>query len=579
KKSLREAFEIRKQIFERRSEFLNRMLWATGDNAREGYVRLHRDELNNYLAMVSRQDPDTAGREALEVALARKGLLLKITAEMRQVVRMAKNPQLEVISRRLTATRKQLAALTLSGPTAETKDNHLKVLNELQESVDKLQLDLGRSSQRFRRSVAKVGVDQLVEHLPEDAALVDFLVYAERGRNRLLAGVLRKENGKGVFTMVPFRTDMDEIQKVIVDYRTKIQEENVDEDELIKMGQETHDVVWLPLKQALDGRKVVYVVPDGMLNILPFSALIDEESAYLAKSMDIHILTSSRDLLPSETPSATGGVLILAGPDYDSDKVVDRQVIKEIEGKRSASSSEVRDGLRAFSQGMRGLRFDPLPGAEKEGKLIVGQVEERKKANRIFLKFDAQEKVVQSIAQPPEVLHIATHGFFLKADDNLRKRLMKLQRGGDLQLPPPGDNPLLRSGLAFAGINGNAGFLGEIDTNNDGVLTALEVLALDLTGTRLTVLSACETGLGEIHEGEGVYGLRRSFQEAGSEAVIASLWEVSDAGTQALMTGLYKGLMAGKTPHDALREARQELMDSKEWGYPYIWSAFMLVGK
>ncbi|MBF0445117.1 MAG: CHAT domain-containing protein, partial [Magnetococcales bacterium] len=212
-------------------------------------------------------------------------------------------------------------------------------------------------------------------------------------------------------------------------------------------------------------------------------------------------------------------------------------------------------------------------------KLIMKQVSNKSKINQIFINMDAQEVVVQSVKNPPEILHIATHGFFLKPDDSLRKRLLKLARGAALQMPPPGDNPLLRSGLAFAGINGNAQFLGEIDTDNDGVLTALEVLALDLSGTQLAVLSACETGLGEIHEGEGVYGLRRSFQEAGVESVIASLWEVSDAGTQALMTGLYGRLNEGKTPHVALREARIEMMDSGQWSYPYVWSAFMLVGK
>ena len=145
-------------------------------------------------------------------------------------------------------------------------------------------------------------------------------------------------------------------------------------------------------------------------------------------------------------------------------------------------------------------------------------------------------------------------------------------------MPPPGDNPLLRSGLAFAGINANAPVLGEIDTDNDGVLTALEVLGLDLSGTRLAILSACETGLGEIHEGEGVYGLRRAFQEAGAQSVISSLWEVSDAGTQTLMAALYKRLMAGVAPHQALRETQLEMLRNPQWSAPYIWSAFYMVG-
>ena len=109
----------------------------------------------------------------------------------------------------------------------------------------------------------------------------------------------------------------------------------------------------------------------------------------------------------------------------------------------------------------------------------------------------------------------------------------------------------MRAGLAFTGLNANAPLLGEIDTDNDGVLTAMEVLNLDLAGTQLVVLSACETGLGEIHEGEGVYGLRRSFQEAGVSNVVNSFWEVSDAGTQLLMTKFYAKFLGGKIfgPH------------------------------
>ena len=151
------------------------------------------------------------------------------------------------------------------------------------------------------------------------------------------------------------------------------------------------------------------------------------------------------------------------------------------------------------------------------------------------VKGDAQEKTLHELAEPPEFLHIATHGFFLKADDNLRKRLLSLQRGSDVQLPPPGDNPLLRAGLAFAGINANAGVLGEIDPENDGVLTALDVLS-------------------------------------------NSLWEVSDAGTQTLMTAVYKRLLAGEAPHKALRDSQIEMMTKAEWSAPYIWSAFFMVG-
>jgi CHAT domain-containing protein len=255
--------------------------------------------------------------------------------------------------------------------------------------------------------------------------------------------------------------------------------------------------------------------------------------------------------------------------------VVSSEQLALAAGRRSAA---IQLGLRGSASGLRGLNFDPLPGAEKEGRLITEEVAESQKASEVYFKNEAQEIVLADLASPPEILHVATHGFFLKADDTLRKRLLKLQRGAELQVPPPGDNPLLRAGLAFAGINTNAQFLGDIEIVNDGVLTALEVLGLNLTGTRLVVLSACETGLGEIHEGEGVYGLRRSFQEAGVAEVISSLWAVSDRGTQALMAEFYQKVLAGQPAREALRETQLELMDSPEWGYPYVWSAFMIVG-
>jgi CHAT domain-containing protein len=265
---------------------------------------------------------------------------------------------------------------------------------------------------------------------------------------------------------------------------------------------------------------------------------------------------------------------MFAGPDYDSSEVINTSLINDLTEQPVSTSLTVRGA----GSGLRGLRFVPLPGAEKEGQIIVDKVMGSNIPIDSFTKAAAQEQVINQLTETPSILHIASHGFFLRANENLKKRLLKLQRGSELQIPPPGDNPLLRAGLAFAGVNTNAPFLGRIDTQNDGILTALEVLDLRLSGTKLVVLSACETGLGEIHEGEGVYGLRRAFQEAGVAEIVSSLWEVSDAGTQALMTGLYDKMITGTAPRDALRQVQLELIDSSEWSYPYVWSAFMMVG-
>ncbi|CUW40117.1 conserved protein of unknown function(containing CHAT domain,876-1217) [Magnetospirillum sp. XM-1] len=571
---LKSAFATRQTTFKRRTEFLNRVLYVTGDNAREGYVRLHAPELAAYVALLAKLDEPTAGKALMEISLNRKGLLLKVASEIQQVTRLSRDPELSKLTEELAEVRKRLAALTLSGPTEETKDNHVEVINGLEEKINDLQGALGRSSTRFQHSVAAIALDDLVKALPAESVVVDFFIYGEDGSQKLVAATLRKEGDNPVYGLVKYDS-LKTIDDAIVKYRTDIQNEEIEMDDLLDVGQQVHKLVWQPLERALGGRKKVYVIPDGMLNIAPISALVEPNRKYLIERIDLHVLNSSRDLLPSSIPAAKGGYLINAGPDYNTEEVTGKATLEKARSR--SAGNDVQSAVRGMS-GMRGLKFDPLPGAEKEGQLIVKTVESQGKPTNIYSKAAAQEKVLREMNEPPEVLHIATHGFFLKADDTLRKRLLKLQRSSDFQFPPPGDNPLLRAGLAFAGINSNAQVLGDIDTDNDGVLTALEVLGLDLTGTRLAILSACETGLGEVHEGEGVYGLRRSFQEAGAQSVVSSLWEVSDAGTQTLMAALYKRLLAGKTPHDALREAQLEMLRNSQWSMPYIWSAFFMVG-
>lgn len=572
---LSDALALREEGFQRRSKFLDTMLWVTGENAREGYIRLHRPEFSDYISLLGKIDSPDRGQKIIDASIQRKGLLLKVTSEIQQIATLSKDPALRSIALELESSRKELAARTLSGPTAETKDNHVEVLYNLEQQVNELQGQLGRESVRFRTSIAQVNAAALEGVLPENNALVDFLAYEEDGEAKLVAGVAVKEAGGQVrYELVSFE-DRSAIEEIIIEYRTIIQDDTADEDEQLEIGMLAYELIWQPIQAAIGGSEYVYLIPDGTLNILPFNALVTDEEEYLIQALDVHTLTSARDLLPSEYRLADGQYVILAGPDYDSADVVSEEELNIAKGKRS---SALQVGLRGAGTGLRGLSFAPLPGAEEEGRIIVDQVIEKNVAREVFFGRQAEEQVLSNMKEPPRILHIATHGFFLEADDNLRKRLLKLQRGGELQVPPPGDNPLLRAGLAFAGINTNAQFLGDIDTVNDGVLTALEVLSLNLSGTRLVVLSACETGLGEIHEGEGVYGLRRAFQEAGVAEVISSLWEVSDAGTQALMTDFYDRLLGGQPAREALRDSQLALIDSPEWGYPYVWSAFMMVG-
>jgi hypothetical protein len=176
------------------------------------------------------------------------------------------------------------------------------------------------------------------------------------------------------------------------------------------------------------------------------------------------------------------------------------------------------------------------------------------------------------------LLHIATHGFFL-AD---QQQPPPLTRGGSLPpsgasstlFPPPamGENPLLRSGLALAGANQRD------EGAEDGFLTALEMAGLDLSGTQLVVLSACDTGLGTVSNGEGVYGLRRAVVMAGAEAQLTSLWKVSDEVTRKLMESYYRRLIAGEGRAQALRAVQLEMLADTWLRYPYYWASFVPIG-
>ncbi len=568
------AIELRSEGLARRSVFLDRMLWVTGENAREGYIRVHRPELDEYLRLLVSSDDPLRGKKAIEASLQRKGLLLKITSEIEQISQLSEDPKLASLAASLESARKDLASLTLSGPTPETQGRHAEALYELEQRVNELQGELGRASVRYRSSIAGTSADLLEQVVPDNTAFVDFLMYDDNGSARALAGIITNDEGELEYDLVAF-PDRAQIEDIVIEYREIIQDDLADEDEVLEIGQLAHELVWLPIEEALGGLDYVYLIPDGVLNILPFNALMNEDEAYLIQTTDVHILTSGRDLLPNDYELRDGEYVILAGPDYNSDSVAGEAVLAAAEGRRSTA---LQLGIRGAGSGLRGLNFAPLPGAEQEGRIITDKVAASDAQSAVFFGEQAQEQVLAAINEAPEILHMATHGFFLEADDTLRKRLLKMQRSAEVQVPPPGDNPLLRSGLAFAGINTNAQFLGDIDTVNDGVLTALEVLGLNLSGTRLVVLSACETGLGEIHEGEGVYGLRRSFQEAGVAEVVSSLWEVSDAGTQALMTDFYGRIIDGVPAREALRDTQLAMLDSPEWGYPYIWSAFMIVG-
>jgi CHAT domain-containing protein len=181
----------------------------------------------------------------------------------------------------------------------------------------------------------------------------------------------------------------------------------------------------------------------------------------------------------------------------------------------------------------------------------------------------------------PRILHIATHGFFLeniKVPDGTGKTgRVQFSESGKAGLTNV-ENPLARSGLALTYANQGISGVNQAD-GSDGILTAMEVLNLQLEGTELVTLSACNTGVGEISVGEGVYSLNRAFQEAGAKAVLSTLWSISDEGTNHFMQKFYHRFLNNQPPQQALQETQDELKDSKKWQDPFFWAPIVMMGQ
>jgi CHAT domain-containing protein len=212
-----------------------------------------------------------------------------------------------------------------------------------------------------------------------------------------------------------------------------------------------------------------------------------------------------------------------------------------------------------------------LPGSAEEVSTIQQLFHEYKLAGNSFMELYASEENLKALSgNSPQILHIATHGFFLP-EPNKAKNDKVLNQTNAYTLA---DDPLLRTGLILAG--GNYAWSGKtpVEGVEDGIATAYEISQLNLSNTELVVLSACETALGDVKGSEGVFGLQRAFKMAGVKKMLVSLWKIPDKETAELMTSFYTYWMKGKTINDAFTQAQADMR--KKYS-PFYWAAFVLV--
>jgi CHAT domain-containing protein len=558
-----EAVRYLARGLEIQEQHLDDNLVFLADAQRQAYVATISGSTDQALSLnLQSTTTSDATQLALATLLHRKGRIQDAGTSSWQRLRQNLSASDQVTFDEFTALRQELARLTFNPPVQLSPVQYRAELNRLETAANQLERQLARRSAAFRAETQPVDIATVQAQLPADGVLVEYVRYrpfdatnasAPWGAPRYAVYLLFPDGDIEAVDLGAAAEIDTTIQAFSLRLRDITQSPSV-------AARALSEQIFDPLQPYLTGREHLLISPDSQLNRIPFEALRTTDNRYLIQDYQISYLNSGRDLLkfdvtePSQQPA-----VIVANPDYE---VADTSI--QIASTRSSQRSV------ELSQ----LEFGPLPGTAAEAEAIHPLL-----PNAVVLTESAATENAIKQVQAPEILHIATHGFFL---ENVARPEVDNSRGvavvaGDSPVTRPAsvavENPLLRSGLALAGFNERA------SGNEDGVLTALEASQLNLFGTQLVVLSACETGLGDIANGEGVYGLRRAFAIAGAETQLMSLWQVDDFGTQSLMARYYENLTAGMGRGEALRQVQLELINSQgRYAHPFYWAAFITTG-
>jgi CHAT domain-containing protein len=545
-------------VFQRRADTILETemdLYVASGSERQklAFVRAEAERTDRTISLHLNLAPDNADAAALAalVLLQRKGrvqdVMTDVFASVRQ--RFADSGDRALLDE-LKETTTSLAKVAFAGPSVDPRDVRESVAH-IESRREQLEATLSDRSLEFRARLQPVTLEAVQAAMPGDAVVVEYAVFrpfdpqAERnpdayGRPHYAAYVISKHG-------TPIGVDLgavDDVDRLVGAMREALRDPaNLD----VKTRARTlEERIFQPLRRSLGGATRLLISPDGGLNLVPFEALVDEHGQYLIQRYATTYLTSGRDLLRMQTPGE-----VRSGPVIVADPLFGEPVGAFRREPRAQADEEASVTVGAE---LSNLYFAPLAGSAVEARALKALF-----PDSTLLTGRRATKTSLEHVNGPSILHIASHGFFLTDE------------GRGQAASATSENPLLRSGLALAGANLPG-------ARGDGILTALEAAGLDLWGTNLVTLSACDTGVGEIRNGEGVYGLRRAFMLAGAEALVMSLWPVDDAVARETMVGYYARLRNGIGRGDALRQAKLAIARRPLMRHPYYWAGFIQSG-
>lgn len=531
------ALEKQKQYEERVEHGLSRALAVRDDLRRLSLTSSFNETLSLHLHAAP-EDRDTA-ELALTTTLRRKARIQELGAHSQAMIRRRLPEEYRYLLDELAALEAEYSSLARRPLEFDTEGVRLMKLEEILGQQDHLLGELGR----LHRGIAGSGPVQIADvqqNLPPDSVLVEYVRYSRTysGPERLASKPYEDHYSAYIVFPDDFQWVVLGPAKSIDSQISKFREDTMRILDTSISGRALYAMVMEPVLARTRGRRRLFMAPDAELYLVPFGALTDDDGRYVVENTSIHYLASGRDLQrwATRVPTVPGQVVAVVNPHGAG-------------LKQAETEAEV---LKHLFGDVRVLRGEMATEAQVRG-------------------------VVR-----PWVFHLATHGLFDSGRTELERpvaantRWMNPSHGmGPTPTWNPErvetDNPMLNSGLLLAANDREI-------SSDDGWWTAYEISGRDLEETELVTLSACDTGRGELHHGEGVLGLRRAFVLAGAQTIVMSLWSVDDQSTAKLMTSYYDGLRRGVGRGDAMRQAQLEMLSRDGFNHPFYWAGFVVEG-
>lgn len=529
------------------------------------------------------KDPALVG-SMYNLLLWEKGFVAASIANLRRQVEASGDAEALNLLNQLTTKRTQLAALLNANPP--DRDLWRKQIDQLRTEASDIEKALVARSSVFaeQKKLDRATWQQVRDSLKPGEAAVEFAhfeFYDKKwtGTYYYVALVVTHES-KDQPEYIFLGDDKQIEGDALARFQQSTQARGFGQKQQATLpGANAYDLIWKPLEAALAGKTRIYLSTDGVLNTIPLGIIPAADGKLLMERYDLRLVSSTKDILRAAAKPGAATALLVGDPLFDLSEAqllaaIEKLALPQPEAHVPMAALEPNDRSRDLGNG------GPLPQLPGTGAEVNGIAELMKrngwKAN-VYTRDLALKRVVEQ-ATSPRVVHLATHGFFLP-DEQINTDPMT---PSDTQTSGMED-PMLRSGLFFAGADRALARKPTPEGLDNGVLTAMEAGNLNLTGTELVVLSACDSGQGKQENGEGVFGLRRALREAGAQNVMMSLWSVPDQETLELMKLFYSKWLAGTEKHEALKQAQLEMRErvrrSHGHDLPYYWGAFVLLGR